>query len=166
MSTSILTTARQSVWAAIDEWPALAATFRRKWKFEDTGTLQGPEPAPSLGDLPGLAISPASQRHQWAASQTSQILYALDARLWTRHWDVRHGEELIEEITKALYQSGPEDSSAANLPFVEAATRYPPESIQNISAKRVHLARNDGPRATLWSWTIVLRIKWNPRTAS
>lgn len=157
MAEPVLTKARQSVWAAIDDWPALQGKFRRVWRFDDAEALLE-EPTPSLGDLPALAIYPSyTPLPQWVLNQSQRIPYTLEAKLWTRHWSLLAGERLWEEIVRALFRSGPPGQTS----HVFQGTGHNGVDLGPLSVQRQRLDKQ-GPLCTVWRWSISLQIHWNP----
>lgn len=117
MPTPLLTVARQAVWAAIDNSPALATSFRRKYKLEGPGSQEPPNLLPSIGDLPSIAVLPAPSESPWALNKAMALRYSLQIEFWTPHWDVLTFEYLWEEIAKALFQS----KANGRPPYIEDA---------------------------------------------
>lgn len=157
MPLPLLTRARRSVWSAIENWAALEGAFRRVWKFEDNGAL--PETIePSIGDLPALAIYPSLPGpSEWVLNQSRRLLYPLEARLWTRHWNLLAGEALWEEIAKALFQSAPLGQPT----YLFLGTGTTGVALGPLAARRERLGPG-GPPCTVWQWSIGLEIHWNP----
>lgn len=150
----ILTETRQAVWQAIETWPALADRFKRKYRFEDAPGLLAGQPTPAAGDLPAIAIYPETAETKWVLSQSQDIRYPLRVDLWTREWDVRLGEEIWEEIIRAMYQNLPISSGSAR-----RVVGFSP-----LSAKNVSLGAKTGPSATRWSFHIEINAGfWSPK---
>lgn len=157
---AMLTRARRSVWEALDHWPALEGVFKKTWRFEDGGA-PAVDPVPSFGDLPALALEPApAHPMEWTAHQFQQIVYRVEAILWTRHWSLPEGERLWEEIVKAVHQSAP----VGGLPYIATGTGQGGVELGPLKVERRRLER-DGPPCVRWTWTMGLMVRWNPITA-
>lgn len=156
----LLTKARQAVWRALDDWPALRGVFKRTWRFEDVAAIEI-EPTPSMGELPAIAIFPAdSNAADWVVNQSRLVPYRLQVTLWTRQGSLLAGERLWEEITRALFQSGPEGGPG----HVFAGVGRNDVELGGLTVNRGRLADN-GPACLIWRWTIELKIPWNPAIA-
>lgn len=148
----ILTSARQAVWEAIDNWDELKDSIRRKYRFEDNSAVQK-DLNPTIGDLPALAIYPSPTPLEWVTNQQHRVGYTLGFQLWTKHWNLLEGEDLWEKIVRGIYQSRP---SANERPYVDANIR---KVMQwgPVSARRAQLA-NSKNKVTIWDWTVNLNI--------
>lgn len=157
MTDAILTKARQAVWSAIEDWPALRGRLKRTWRFEDSAAMQETL-EPTIGDLPALAIYPSkSPATEWIVHQTQRLPYTLELKLWTRNWTLLDGELLWEEITRALFQSAPTGQPT----HVFLGTGHNGVELGPLAVSRQRLG-DKGPTVTLWQWSITLRIHWNP----
>ena len=64
--TNKLTTVRQSLWDAIDNWAPLATTFQKKAKNdEELPALDLDKDAPELDACPAIAIWPQTEDPRW-----------------------------------------------------------------------------------------------------
>lgn len=155
MATPHLTTMRQALWQAIDNWRPFqegGGVFRQIWRFETVGAMREQDITPSRGRLPALAIVPTSASSDWANNQQQGITYAVEIVIYTDRVDVRRGELLWEEMVRCLWQSAPTGSTRT---YVAAATND------------VFVA--SGPTVTeigeisAWRWPVTMLRHWNPR---
>jgi hypothetical protein len=159
----ILTTARESLWMAIDHWPELqtgsGSVFAQTYRFDDeTPLLQ--ELVPSLSRLPALAIFPASVSPTWWTNEMQMWPVLYDVVLWTPRWNVATAEALIEKVIDAIYRAAPADSS---VPYVKSATGYYPARLGPITFTRVDAGSADRPLKILETKTaITLRTNKDP----
>ena len=169
---SRLTLARRSVWDAIDNWPALENTFRRKYRFESTGSTgeatHRPDAPTCMADLPAIAIVPSAVFPQWATNLQKDHPYALDIFYWTPGRHVDKSEEIWDEIVKAIYQSKPTD----NLPedtYLKGGTGYSSPVGEGPSKMTFEKIGRDGGQqfdVTQHQFQLVLRMKINPRSTN
>lgn len=156
MPLPILTEARRALWRSVDEWPALAGTFRRVWRFEDPCTI-GPQFLPAMGELPALLIEPAERSPaEWIGSGTQRVVYTLDLSLWTAGPSLLEGERLWQEIVRAMLECAPEGQP----PYVEQATGAGGLLLGPLGAVRRPLA-GGGPVAICWRFSVGLPIAWH-----
>lgn len=158
MATPHLTTMRQSLWDAINNWPDLINVFHRKWRFEDTGAMLLADFVPTVGELPSLAIAPTTAASEWATNQQQRIVYAQQIVWWTRGLSLLEGERIWQWLCRAIWQSSPGVGS----PYVLAATDEAPLLTGPASVQLPGVA---GKSAMVrWSMTVTLSKRWNPRT--
>lgn len=126
---ALLTDARLSVWTAIDNHDELidlnsstGRAFNATYRFDDEMALLA-EIRPALGDLPALAIFPASIRPVWWTNTQQHWPYFLDVTLWTQDWNLPQAESLIEKVCNAIFRAHPEGSSVS---YVKDACGYDP----------------------------------------
>ncbi len=169
---SRLTTARKSVWQAIDNWPALATTFRKKYRFESQLRAESPEAAhrpdgpSSHADLPAISIMPGGATPRWATNLQQDHPYTLVVRYWTAGKHVDKSEEIWDEIIKAVHRAKPEGNLDIDT-YVKEGTGYAiPAGYGPSRMSFVKLGENQKFDATLHEFTIVLRMKINPRTGT
>lgn len=170
---SRLTSARRSVWQAIDNWEGLANTFRKKFRFEST-TVEGthaeaahrPEAPTSQADLPAIAIMPGAATPQWATNMQMDHPYTLLVRYWTAGRNVDRSEEIWDEIIQAVHRAKPEGNLDIDT-YVKEGTGYAiPAGYGPSRMSFVKLGETQKFDATLHEFTIVLRMKINPRTGT
>jgi hypothetical protein len=159
----LLTTARESLWTAIDNWPELqsngSSVFHQTYRFDDeTPLLQ--ELIPSLSRLPALAIFPASASPVWWTNEMQQWPALYDLVLWTPCWNIATAEDLIEKVINAIYRATPPESS---VPYVKQATGYYPARLGPITFARVDAGAVDRPlKITETKASITLRTNKDP----
>jgi hypothetical protein len=154
---AILTTARQAVWDAIDNWPALANTFRQKIRFEkSSGTKLGliDSEEPSGQDFPCIAVSPSVVNPTWLGNQVQFRPYSLTITIWTAGWDsVNQNEQIWEDVINAIYKCKlPDDSDT----YIGAATNAGPYGFGNSRWTRVTFPNKQ--KAWNHSFDVVLKI--------
>lgn len=134
---ALLTTARISLWTAIDNYgplrPAGVHRIRQTYRFDKRMPSTIQEIQPSISRLPALAIFPESVAPFWWTHEMQQwpVLYTLV--LWTEHFDLEPAEELIELLIEAPHRACPADST---VPYVKAATGYYPLRVGPILFSR------------------------------
>lgn len=145
MATPHLTAMRQSLWDAIENWPAFDGVWKQVWKFESVGAMREQDLVPSRGRLPAVAIVPASAESGWVTNQEQAINYAVEIVIYTDRVDIRRGELLWQEMVRCLWQT--------------------PGILQVCT----DVLTASGPTATeigeitRWSWPITMKRHWNPR---
>lgn len=170
---SRLTTARQSVWDAIDNWPALATTFKKKFRFESTQlraesveATHRPDGPTSQADLPAIAIFPSAVFPKWATNLQKDHPYSLDIIYWTPGKHVDKSEEIWDELIKAIYQSKPEENAAIDT-YIKGGTGYAiPVGEGPSKISFVKLGKEQKVDATQHQFTLVLRMMINPRSTN
>lgn len=167
---AILTTAREAVWTAIDNWPSLkreddTLVFQTTYRFSEDDELQKPslvEVRPSISDLPALAIYPVNVVPQWWTNQNQQLPYFLQFSIFTQDWWLEEPENLYEEVVKAVYRAKPEPGGV-NIPsYVKTACGYDPLRNGPVTFSRIKLESENGPRITQVDFQIALRLTFNP----
>ena len=163
-STPLLTAARQGLWNAIDNWPALASVFARKFRCEDKGQTQGAVPEPtSTMDLPAIAIYPASGDSPWITNAQQELTYALTLSIWTETWSLLAIERLYEQIVIAIQRS----KDANGLEYWRASTGPGAAIVSKLTIGQFAAAAQpvgeNGPVASRWDLPVVLGIRWAPR---
>ena len=146
---ALLTTARNSLWDAIDHWPELQralpdetrSIFEKTYRFDDEMPLLQ-ELSPSLSRLPALAIFPATVTPAWYTHEMQHWPVLYDIVMWTPRWNVATAEDLVEKVLNALFRSSPEESSVS---YVKAATGFYPLRVGPIAFSRVTGGSPDQP---------------------
>jgi len=154
---AILTTARQAVWNAIDNWPALDGVFREKLRFEPnaTGKLSGMDfEEPSGANFPGIGIFPSVVNPVWLGNQVQFRPYSLTITIWTQGWNsIKQSEQLWEDVLNAIYKCKlPDDSDT----YIGAATNAGPYGFGNSRWTKVTMKNEQ--RAIAHSFDLVLKI--------
>ena len=146
-----LTDARRALWEAIDNWPSLNI-LKRKFRMEDTGAMQVEElePEPTIGDLPAIAIVPTVSTSEWVQNQLQDFNYVVDIRIWTRHWSLLQGENIIQEII---------DAGTAPAGPVHNATGH---RMQNGPFGAIRIFLQEDHLVTLWTFQVSLITPWRP----
>lgn len=162
MATPILTTARNSVWDAIEHWPALIdnnrSVFVRRYKFDDDAA---PEVNPLPSQLPALALFPIEgQPTVQALQRKHQHRYNLQFQLFTSTWKLQNSDTYWIEIFKALFQSSPNNS---NVTYIEAATSHPPFNDFTTTVQR---SFTDNAKMLITNIDFALRVRFDPFSAS
>lgn len=170
---SRLTQARRAVWDAIDNWPGLANTFRQKFRFE-SGPQDGAVPeaahrpdAPSAhADLPAIAILPGAVTPRWASNLQQDHPYTLTIRYWTAGRCIDRSEALWDEIIKAVHRAKPGENLDIDT-YLKQGTGYAiPAGYGPSRMTFVKLGRDQKVDATMHEFSLVLRMKINPRTGT
>ena len=159
MATPLITQLRQSLWSAINHWPALHGVFQRQWTFEDANAFIGADIIPAFGDLPLIAITPAPSASPWALNQSKQITCQFVIEIWTPHWELGRAEQLWQEIVTALFQAKP---TATAVPFTRA--NGVEILVNDFQVERALL--DDGNRALKTTLPVGLRTFFNPTLAT
>lgn len=152
MATPHLTAMRQSLWDAIENWPAFNDVFKQMWKFESVGAMREQDITPSRGKLPALAIVPSSGESGWVTNQEQEITYSVEIVIYTDRIDVRRGELLWQEMVRCFWQSAP---SGTTRTYIAAATN-------DVMTASGPTATEIG-EITAWRWPVTLKLHWNPR---
>lgn len=153
-----ITDARQAVWNAIDNWPALNGAFRRKVRFEPSQAgQQFMSPAvdsPALGDFPSISIAPSAIVPAWIGNQTQFHPLSLTIQILTSGWDsVPKSEELWSEVIQAVYHSRPTPEADT---YIGTATGRGPYGFGNSRWTRTQF--QNGQKAWSHSFDLVLKI--------
>lgn len=159
MGKPILTSMREDLWLAIDNYTDLTGAFKRKIKFDQVLGMALDDVQPGPGELPCLAVLPSDAEAPWTTNQGKMTAYNLEFRLWTPGFDARPGERLWELIGRAIFQAHPPGTTR---PYVLTKAN-------NVmyGDPRATLALvgddDDGADATIWVWQVgVFYQGWNP----
>jgi|GEM_PF-4797924 len=140
---SLLTVARAAVWNAVKNWPALDDVFARLYETDtDLAELQLRDPAAS--ELPAIAVFWGGISPVWKWNRAQEWPMALRLSLWLPGDQHTPAERVCEDVFNALYQAKPEGST---VPYVEAATGYPPRRVGSMTLNTVTLGRVQQLRA-------------------
>ena len=164
MTTPILTAARLSLWAAIDNWPALAnPAFRSKWKFEsDVGQAWERIDKAGPADFPSCGIQPMTVQPQWALNEMMEFTdaYTIDIRAPK----LSTCEDLVQKVWQAIYKSA--SAGTPTVSYVKAATSYHPKVLGPI--QRAPIGMGEGGKLRVWQFqlTVALRLRQDPFATS
>lgn len=164
MTTPILTAARLSLWAAIDNWPDLAnPAFRSKWKFEtDIGQYWERIDKAGIADLPAIGIQPLAVQPQWVLNEMMEFTdaYTIDIRATK----LSTCEDLVQKVWQAIYRSAA--VATPTVSYVKAATGYHPKVMGPI--QRAAIGMGEGGKLRVWQFqlTVALRLRQDPFAAS
>lgn len=154
-----LTDARNAVWDAIDNWPALQGIFEKKVRNEgELEMLDLDQDIPEITDLPVIAIWPPQDSARWFQFQNQLITIPLEIRVWTDGWNSATSEQVFWDLRDAIHQSHPDGVA---LPYIKAATCYQPKVLQ-WSFRKVRLGKNKSRNATKLTMIVTLQFKSNP----
>jgi hypothetical protein len=162
---ALLTDARNGLWQAIDNWPALklnagdakATVFRKTFRFDSDAPHQRMV-MPSLSEMPCLAIRSVQVDPQWINNRQQGWPIAYLLTMWTAHWVLAQPEGLFEDVMNALYRS----VNGSNVEYVRAATGYPVMSYGDVSFEPIEMGEQNGIKAIRTSWTVGLRTTKDP----
>ena len=140
---NIFTVARRSLWDAIDNWPALAGVFKQKFKLEDDNRIAAAGAGaaasvggfePKLADLPAILIFPSRVDPAWYTNQQMNWPVAYVVTFWTKNWDLRLPEQLIDAVAEAFHKSTASGTPTRDtVSYVKAATGFHPQMVGQIS---------------------------------
>ncbi len=159
--TALLTVARKALWNCIDNWSELkkspgdagSTIFNQTYRFDSEMPLLE-EIAPSISDLPALAIMPSSVVPVWWTNEMQQWPATYDIVLWTQDWSLPEAEDLIEKVINAIYRSVHPQSGSTPFSFIKApstatppGTGYYPQRLGPITFARtkIQVAGDDDP---------------------
>ena len=154
---AILTDARQAVWDAIDNWPALSGAFRQKLRYEPNisgklGIRDADEP--SGVDFPCIAVAPSVINPIWLGNTIQFRPLSLTITIWTEGWNsLPTNEQLWEDVIDAIYKCKLPDNSDT---YVGAATAHGPYGFGN--SRWVRSTFTSGQKAWAHSFDVVLKI--------
>lgn len=153
----MLTVARQAVWDAIEQWEPLAGLQRLYKSDLDVAELQLRDPAPH--ELPALAIYWGGISPEWKWNRAQEWPLSLRATLWLPGDEQTAAERYAEHLFDAFYRSKPENSS---VPYIQAATGYPPLRVSDMTVQSVTLGRAQQLRALRVDLAFALRSNKDP----
>ncbi len=155
---SRLTIARNAVWEAIDNWPALRYRFQRSYKTDDDlAELQLRDPAPH--ELPAVALYWGAFTPDWKNNRMQEWPIVTRATVWVPGDQHTLAERLIEHVFDAIYQAKPTGST---VPYIHAATGYPPRRVSEMSVQTVTLGRAQQLRALRVDVAFAMRSNKDP----
>lgn len=144
--TSPLTTARQALIRAIQEWPETQEAFTTLYLFEgDTPDMEGNtvdkngRPIPSVADMPCLLIYPTQMPDNWKTHRMERLDYFIALEMWTPGWRYLQPEDLWPKVRRAIWQS-PGGSNV--VPYVKAETGFYPNDAGTIAFKKQMVGQN------------------------
>ncbi len=178
MTTALLTVARNALWNSINNWSELkkdpgdtyATVLNQCYTFDgESPLLEEMPPAPSMSDLPALAIMHVDNNPAWWTNEMMMSAAVFQAILWTQDWSYPEPERLIEFIRRAFYQAKP---PAGQLTYIQSGqvatppgTGYLPIQ-HSVSGPRFATSGKDDDaiRVTITTLTIALCLQFDPLT--
>lgn len=156
---NILTTARESVWDAIENWSGLQdaggnSVFQRMYKFDEDDSPEV-NPRPGAGELPAIAVFPDPGMTVQVKNRDYEHGYRLLALIFTETWNLTTSDLYWEQLIKALWQS-----AAGGVPYVKAAVGLYPKNDVTIDVDRIKL---DGKKALLTTVGFTLPVRFDPQ---
>lgn len=159
---ALLTDARLGLWQAIDNWPALkvnpgdttATVFKKTFRFDQDAPAQK-ELAPTLSQLPCLALVTVGVKPDWINNRQQAWSIDYELRLWTRYWVLTEAEQLFEEVMNALYRA-----KSGNVEYVRQATGYPVMAYPEMQMAPIETEESN--KAMLTTWKVGLRTTKDP----
>lgn len=143
VSTSIMTTARNAFWSAINHWPALADVFARKYQTDaQVAELQLRDPV--AAELPAIAIYWDSVKPTWKTNRMQEWPLALRMTLWLPGDQHTAAEQLAQDCFEAIYQAKPDGSQQT---YIRTATGYPVRRVSDMTVRSVTLGRTQQLKA-------------------
>lgn len=159
---ALITDARQGMWDAIHNWPALKvtetdtkATRFKRWFDGDTDAPMKRGIFPSFSEMPCIAIHGVGLQLDWQNNRQMRWPIMFVVKLWTPTWKLGVSEDLFEETVKALYRS----KNVSNVEYVRAATGYPVMAWGEAEWKHVE---EDGQKAIECEFKVGLRTTFDP----
>lgn len=157
----LLTRVRLSLWDAIENWPATASAFNRKFRFDDDQP-DWQDIDPGMQDLPAIAIVPVNMDPDWIHNQIMNWPTAYKISIWTPHYSLSLPERLVEETLKGLFESTP---TGGSVPYVKQASGYYPMPLGPVAFHPIHLADGDEVfPCILTEINVTIRANKNPFT--
>lgn len=162
MPDSILKSARNAVWDAVDNWSAFDGVFNQTYRFDEDAEVdpENPQPLvnPTPDEIPALAIYPDPSNGKMVTNKQHEIPYKLIALMWTNTWYLDTSDYYSIEFYKSLWQS----DGGTGTPYVKAVTKFWPMNEFSISQRRIWV---DETKATLTRIGVTLRVRFDPQTA-
>lgn len=160
MAKPILTSLREDLWLAIDNYEPLTGAFKRKIKFDQVLGMALDDVQPGPGELPCLAVLPSDADAPWTTNQGKQTIYTLEFRLWTPGFDVRPGERLWELIGRAIFQACPAQTTR---PYVLTKANNVTYGDPKATLALVGEDDEDTAESTVWTWQVGMVYQaWQP----
>jgi len=162
----LLTTARESLWQAINLWPSLkvnpsdvnASVFSQQYMFDDE-MIPMEELEPSIGEMPAIAIAPTVVDPKWYLNQMQTWNTAFVITIWTANWMLPQPEMLIEEVINAIYR---QNVVGTTVPIVKQATGFYPYLIGPFSFQPIRVGEDQSVKVMRTQQTITTRQNKNP----
>jgi hypothetical protein len=163
---SPLTTARNALWLAIDNWRETVEAFHKKWTFNRTDKSLK-RPGPGLGDLPAIAIWTESFDQEWFNNIETKWPVQYRITIWTRDWELSEAEDLLHRVWRALYLAKPEGS---NVEYLKAACGGLIPMPGPVTFRRAYISdaaiesvgKDDRTPVTVTDFTVVLKTRQSP----
>lgn len=155
---NILTTARQAVWTAINNWSALDDVFATtsKLNLEDNAAQQVDIVA-GASDLPVILVQPISLLPEWWTNRMQQWPYTLQILIFTTA-DVREAEQYAVDVLDAIYQYTAEGQT---VPHVKLATGFHPKRV-TLQSEMKNIGPEGAVLARQTTITLALRLTKDP----
>lgn len=162
----LLTTARESLWSAINLWPdlkknpddATATVFSQQFTFDDL-MMPLDEIEPSISEFPAIAIAPTTVDPQWYLNSMMNWRTVYMITIWTADWMLPEPEGLVEEVVNAIYR---QMATGTTVPLVKQATGFYPEVLGPIQFQPVRLGEKKTIKAMRVQQMLTLRQNKNP----
>lgn len=107
---SRFSTVRTAVWDAIDNWPALATTFKQKYRFQSTVPAGQPKQASdrryeptSITECDAISIVPQAFPNEWKLNNLMEFDYALTIKCWFKSATADTAEDVMEKLLDAFW---------------------------------------------------------------
>lgn len=157
----ILTDARNALWDAIENWPALQSggspIWKRSFKFDGDDS---PEINPNASQLPAIAIYPEPGFAKMVLNKVQEQNYKLIVMLFTSTWNLSDPDTYWEEIVKAAWQS----DGGGGTPYIKLATGFHPKTEITVDQHRIKVDPEGKPtKATLTLIGLTLQVRFNPQ---
>lgn len=162
----LLTTARESLWTAINGWPSLktnpddvrASVFAQAFTFDDE-MVPFEELEPSISEFPAIAIAPTVLDPSWYLNQMQNWRTVYQITIWTADWSLPQPEGLIEEVINAIYR---QMAAGTTVPVVKQQTGFYPYTIGPFTFAPVRVGEGKDVKAMRVQQTITLRQNKDP----
>lgn len=134
----LLTITRAAVWNAIDNWPAFADVWTRKFdSMEDLEELALHDPGRS--DLPAIAVTWGPTDAKWWTNIQQLWAQQLFVTFWLPADQQDLAEQRLLELTNAIYKSAPVETP--NVSYIRRAVGRPPTANSPVTLEYVSLGR-------------------------
>lgn len=147
------TTARESVWNAINNWPALTGKFARKKDYVTLARNIENATSVSLADLSAIEILPGNTQIAWDTNRMEKVDYVLNVGIMGLALPTI--EQLATDVWDAIYNAKPPGGAMS---YVRTATGYNPMNLQVSWA--VRRSTDSGQKLTFIQATIFVGIRF------
>jgi hypothetical protein len=113
-SLSIITTAREALWNAINNWSALkadpddklASKFKAFFRYDDSMELPvWKNPEPSLSELPAISIWTSGVDPRWYLNQGQLWPIGFEITIWTPGYHLPTCEKFVADVWNAIHNA-------------------------------------------------------------